>query len=457
MAKKVLSAICLIVGDALAFVLTIFLSDIVRFRVLPLIFNLSSNSSSYDEFLVFAPIWIAEFMANGLYTRRNTFQTELKHIFVSHLSACVMLFALSFFLRFFHLSRGVILIAGVIGLFIFPFERYIVKWIMFRLRIWRKKVVIITSEGVSDNFVNFIGKNFYIGYSEPLVVKFNPHIFMNEIKRTFDEVKNADLIVHMKGIPLEIVEDIIEEGASFAESIKIVPDLPYISLSTIEPQLFEGTFLLQVNINLAKPWNLWLKEVFDRFVAFLAVILLTPLFALIALAIYFDDGLPIFHLQERIGRKGKKFKFYKFRTMFKDADERLKEYLKANPEREAEWNRFMKLKGFDPRVTLTGRVLRKFSLDELPQLFNVLKGDMSLVGPRPYLERELERMGIHKDVIIKVKPGITGLWQVSGRNELSFEDRLKLDEFYVRNWSLWLDIYILIKTVWVVITGRGAY
>ena len=135
----------------------------------------------------------------------------------------------------------------------------------------------------------------------------------------------------------------------------------------------------------------------------------------------------------------------------------LKKHLEANPEAKRQWAKYAKLRDNDPRITHIGRLLRKFSLDELPQIFNVLKGEMSLAGPRPYLPREIEKLHNHADSILLARPGITGLWQVSGRNEIDFEGRLQLDSWYVRNWSLWLDITLLIRTVGVVFSRRGAY
>jgi undecaprenyl-phosphate galactose phosphotransferase len=143
--------------------------------------------------------------------------------------------------------------------------------------------------------------------------------------------------------------------------------------------------------------------------------------------------------------------------MYQDGDELLAAYLRENPAAGKEWKEYAKLRGEDPRVTRVGRWLRKYSLDELPQIINVLWGDMSLVGPRPYLPRENEAIGEYKYIICSTVPGITGLWQVSGRNEVCFADRLKLDEWYVRNWNLWRDIVILLKTVKVVFGRKGAY
>jgi len=142
--------------------------------------------------------------------------------------------------------------------------------------------------------------------------------------------------------------------------------------------------------------------------------------------------------------------------MYVDSERRLRKYLRQNPAAAREWEVYRKLKN-DPRVTGVGKFLRKWSLDELPQLFNVLRGEMSLVGPRPYLPEERGRIGRYRKIIYRVKPGITGMWQIRGRSKLPFEVRLALDEFYVRNWSLWMDISILLQTVVVVISGKGAY
>src|SRR5256885_17113316 len=178
------------------------------------------------------------------------------------------------------------------------------------------------------------------------------------------------------------------------------------------------------------------KRVFDAGVTFLLLLLLSPLFLLIALLIKLEDGGPVFFVQTRVGKWGRHFKMFKFRSMYLDAEQRLQELLAHNEHREGVT---FKMKN-DPRITRVGKWLRRLSFDELPQLLNVLNGDMSLVGPRPYLPNETERMGDFAATILKAPPGLTGLWQVSGRNELTFDQRLRLDEYYVRNWSLWMDI-----------------
>ena len=167
-----------------------------------------------------------------------------------------------------------------------------------------------------------------------------------------------------------------------------------------------------------------------------------------------DDG-PVFYIQDRIGQNGRKFKMLKFRSMVVDADEKLERFLEENEDVRKEFKVYRKIKN-DPRVTKVGKFLRRTSLDEFPQFVNVLFGDMSLVGPRPYLVREIDDMGKYYDIIIKYKPGITGLWQISGRSDVAFEDRLEMDINYHKNHSFKRDIEILLKTIKHVIKKEGA-
>jgi lipopolysaccharide/colanic/teichoic acid biosynthesis glycosyltransferase len=199
--------------------------------------------------------------------------------------------------------------------------------------------------------------------------------------------------------------------------------------------------------NVTKPWNLGFKRALDMIVATAAGILLAPLLILIALAIRLDSPGPVLFAQHRLGRGWRRFPCVKFRTTYVDNNRRLRELAGQSREARAEWERILMLKSFDPEVTRVGRILRRLSLDKLPQLVNVMNGHMSLVGPRPYLPSEAQRMGETAETILKVAPGLTGLWQVSTRNQLSFNQRLRLDEFYVRNWSPWMDMTVLGKTI----------
>ena len=199
------------------------------------------------------------------------------------------------------------------------------------------------------------------------------------------------------------------------------------------------------------------KRLFDILFSLAILISLSPLFILIALIIKLSSkGDIIFH-QVRVGKGGVPFKCYKFRTMYSDAEMRLQEILKENPLMQLEWNTFYKLKN-DPRITQVGSILRKTSLDELPQFWNVLKGDISVIGPRPVTEDEIFKYyGEKAKKILSIRPGITGLWQISGRSKVSYEKRVELDERYLNDRTFFLDLKILAKTLPSMISKRGAY
>jgi Undecaprenyl-phosphate galactose phosphotransferase WbaP len=199
-----------------------------------------------------------------------------------------------------------------------------------------------------------------------------------------------------------------------------------------------------------------IARVLDISLILLAAPYIILAFLILGTLIKLDSPGPVFFRQIRIGRFGRKFAVYKFRTMVQNADQVLQDYLDKSPELKAEWLATHKLKQ-DPRVTRLGGLLRKLSLDELPQLWNIIIGDMSLVGPRPIVDAEVEKYGKIFKLYIQVRPGLTGLWQVSGRNNTTYERRVELDEYYVRNRSLKLDLEILLKTVLVVLKRDGAY
>jgi undecaprenyl-phosphate galactose phosphotransferase len=239
----------------------------------------------------------------------------------------------------------------------------------------------------------------------------------------------------------------------------IVPPLRGLPLFGMEVMHFlsHEVLMLRLRDNLARLGPRITKRFFDLIVASLLVVLLSPLFFYIAWRIRRGDGGHALYAQERVGRNGKPFGCLKFRSMVTDADARLVQYFRAHPELKREYERTFKLKN-DPRITPTGEFLRKTSLDELPQLFNVLRGEMSLVGPRPVTAKELQKYYGDVGALYKlVHPGISGLWQVSGRSNTTYTERVYLDAWYIKNWTLWYDIVILLRTVKVVLRREGAY
>lgn len=195
---------------------------------------------------------------------------------------------------------------------------------------------------------------------------------------------------------------------------------------------------------------------FDLCISFLAILLFLPLLLIIACIIRVSSPGPILFVQQRMGKDGKQFPCLKFRSMVVDASDRLAHLLATSDDARKEWERDQKLRN-DPRITPIGHILRKTSLDELPQLFNVLIGQMSIVGPRPIIEQEIQRYGMRYAAYCSIRPGLTGLWQVSGRSELSYETRVRLDAFYAKRKSLAYDLTICFRTVPAVLASRGSY
>ena len=219
---------------------------------------------------------------------------------------------------------------------------------------------------------------------------------------------------------------------------------------------FDGVLGLVTNHRLKMPLNLGIKRFIDLFITIIGSIVLLPLFLVTAFLIKITSCGPVLYGHKRIGKNGKPFTVYKFRSMVIDAEERLQNLLASDPEKKEEWEKSHKLKK-DPRVTVIGKILRRTSFDEFPQIINVLKGEMSLTGPRPVTEDEVEKYGENFNRIFSAKPGLTGLWQVSGRSDSNYVERIAYDTYYLQSWSVWLDIWILYKTFGAVIRGRGAY
>jgi Undecaprenyl-phosphate galactose phosphotransferase WbaP len=238
--------------------------------------------------------------------------------------------------------------------------------------------------------------------------------------------------------------------------ILVIPDLFGFSSLWVNPRSVGGMLGLELCQQSLVHERKWAKRLLDLTLTVIGGTLCLPLIVLIALWIKWDSPGPVFYWQRRIGHGGKEFRAWKFRSMIQNADQVLQEYLNKSPALRQEWERDHKLRK-DPRLTAAGRFLRRTSLDELPQLWNILRGEMSLVGPRPIVPAEVSRYGDSFDLYKKVKSGLTGLWQVSGRNNTSYEERVRLDTFYVHNWSVWLDLCILFRTIGAVLLRKGAY
>ena len=274
-------------------------------------------------------------------------------------------------------------------------------------------------------------------------------------------VKNSRIqtvIITAPGMKRDKLQQLITTVQPHVRNLSYVPDLIGTPMMGVEAQVLftEEILMLHMRNNLAMRRNKIYKRIFDLVCTICGGLLILPLVAIVALLVAIDNRGNVIFAHRRIGKDGKEFPCYKFQSMVPNAQEILQDYLAKNPEARREWEESFKLTN-DPRVTKLGGFLRKTSLDELPQLWNVIKGDMSLVGPRPIVRKEIERYGEYFREYSMVLPGITGMWQASGRSDTTYEERVAMDTWYVRNWSVWLDIMYLAKTFTAVIFGKGAY
>ncbi len=254
-------------------------------------------------------------------------------------------------------------------------------------------------------------------------------------------------------LPTANLNALIDRHRSSFSHILVIPELTGMSSLWVSSKNIGGMLGLEVSQHRIHDR---LKRALDICLALVFGLFAGPLCLLLAILSKLDSPGPIFYSQRRIGLKGKPFQAWKFRSMVTNSKEMLESHLSANPDARLEWERTQKLKN-DPRVTRIGKLLRKTSMDELAQIWNVLQGEMSFVGPRPIVDNEIRHYGNNFDLYTRVRGGITGLWQVSGRSDTTYEERVSLDSFYARNWSVWLDLCILFRTFSVVLFGKGAY
>jgi len=477
MTRKYTSFGVLVLSDTAAIFLSLVAAFLLRTKILPLVFTEYFSNRSPVIFHVYINRWyiivilaMAVFAYERLYTKRHAFWEETRLLVKGSTIFFGLLMALIFVTQeYFPFSRMVVALAWIISFGVLAAFRRLTKTILRRLGVWRKRVLIIGSTNETAEVIEAIQANRTMGYEIVgcltddrarigSLIQGVPILgHYNDIEVWKEKTAFEDIIVTFPNIPRNRLIDLLKTWESVSESIRYIPQTGDLITTGIEIENIGKILSLVVRKNLHKPWNILLKSGFEYALAFILIVLLAPIMLIAALAVKVDSPGPVFYLQKRIGRKGRTILIVKFRTMYGKAEERLAALLQNDPESRKEWETFKKLKSRDPRVTRVGAFLRRHSLDELPQLFNVLNGEMSLVGPRPYLQSEVGILPSFPALLFEVKPGITGMWQISGRSDISFEERLRIDEHYIRNWSLWMDIMILLKTFEATITGRGAF
>lgn len=305
-------------------------------------------------------------------------------------------------------------------------------------------------------YINCNNSNFFRDINQTIVLTGENVKPLSELEKIIEE-ENIELV--FLAIPEMGKHDMKLIYRRIADKVKIIKFLPRVEgLITFDTKVedYDGLLVTSTSRGTMRTLPKLAKCVMDILGSLVGILTLIPL----SIYVYYKnrkegDKDPIFFTQQRIGKDGKPFKIYKFRTMVPNAEQVLEDLMEKDPAIKKEYLANKKLEN-DPRITKAGKMLREKSLDEFPQFINVLKGEMSIVGPRPYLLREKEDMGYAYKSIINCKPGVTGMWQTHGRSDVSFEERLELDDYYYRNWNFWLDVTLLIKTIRLVIHGTGA-
>jgi Undecaprenyl-phosphate galactose phosphotransferase WbaP len=366
------------------------------------------------------------------------------------------------------LSR-LLLLVGILGLLVLaPLVRHTTKAAMNKAGMWGKPVAVIGVEEPGHRLIRTLQQEWKLGF-KPVAV-FDDRLVppQTEIEGvpfggTLDDAidvaqkhKINTAIFAMPHTRRENLAPLVSRASVCFRHVMIIPNLSGMTNSAVVARDFAGTFGVEIMHNLLDPWTRRIKRALDLCGAVLGSILVSPVVAAIIILIKLDSRGPAFYGHRRLGADNEHFCCWKFRTMHSNAEHLLNKHLQDNPELQAEWELNQKLRN-DPRVTRIGRYLRKTSLDELPQLWNVLRGQMSLAGPRPIVDAEVLKYGEVYELYKRIRPGMSGFWQVSGRSDMDYSERVAMDAYYVRNWSVWLDLIILARTVKIVLLGRGAY
>ena len=405
--------------------------------------NFFTNTFSYPltNYTGFYPLYIVTITLlayEGIYAHRYDFWHESKVILKGLIFSFLIILAyLALTKSIQDYSRAVIIFSFLFMTFLLPLSKNISKKLLFKIGLWKRSARIYGN----DPFLkDEIFENHYLGYVDA----------KNDTPKTvFINSNNEDL---------NTLKQIISQEIEQSHEVIFIPLIDEYDLthSHIYKLSNTRTNLIVFQNRLKSKYRLWTKKFSDLLMSIIVFPLLIPIMLYIAYKIRKEEpGSSILFKQERLGQNGEVFVCYKFRTMFEESDEKLSTYLSEHPEEVEFYDTYHKYKN-DPRITKIGDTLRRTSLDEFPQIFNIVKNEMSFIGPRPYMLNEKEKIGEDIDTVLTVKPGITGLWQVSGRSDVDFHSRVELDVWYTRNWNLWMDMVILLKTVKTVLVRDGA-
>ena len=361
------------------------------------------------------------------------------------------------------------LLALPISIFALPLGRQISRTIFSKFKFWGVPVVIYIESMENTLVIDRLLNHPDFGYKPALILcksckdenmEYHGIPVMTPNNEITEEIKKLEIktaiIIETSSNLTESDEKLYTQIMNMYRYTIYIPHNKYISSLSATVRDFNGIIGFSTVHELTKITEIILKRFIDFLLLTIAAIPTLLVTLIVAIAIKVSSPGSVFYSHKRVGKNGKEIKVWKFRSMVINSQEILEKILAEDEERRIEWEKDRKFKD-DPRITKVGKILRNTSLDELPQLWNILKGDMSFIGPRPVTEDELEKYGKYLDFILSVKPGLSGMWQISGRSDTGYEERILLDMYYIQNWSIWLDLWIIIKTIWVVLRRKGAY
>jgi len=470
--RRRLGTIILFLGDIVILFLIAASAITIRDILPSLIPGIPSFSRNIHYAWWFFPVWLIILAYEGAYTRRFTFWDEVKLLWKAALFSTLAILSVVFVGKIGEsVSRTVVVLIGLISLVLFPPLRIFMKRRLIRAGLLKRKVLILGANETGVLALTALRGEPNLGYEvigfldddsrargRACIEGIKVHGGLDRVERYLANADIHDVVIALPESDRGTLDRLVTRLQHKAASVLYFPHYSGIAVIGTEIRHFfhDQAFALEIKNNLAEPLNIFTKKAFDLAIGLLLFLLLAIPLAVISALIMVTSPGPVIYRQQRAGKNGTTFLCYKFRTMYRDADTRLNDILAENRQAKEEWERCRKLTD-DPRITPLGRFLRGTSLDELPQIFNVLRGEMSLVGPRPVTAEEIvQHYKESADLCFSVLPGITGLWQVSGRSNTSYDYRIMLDSWYVRNWNLWLDIVILLKTVYVVVKKEGA-
>jgi Undecaprenyl-phosphate galactose phosphotransferase WbaP len=392
---------------------------------------------------------------------------EMRRIFLAVTLAFLSLGASTFISRDFPKSRMIVLLAYLLSVLLLPLARSLTRRAFADRSWWGLPVVIMGMGDTGRHVLETLFDHPRSGLKPVAVLDDDPSTYAGHkaglvagpLDKCFEVTRASKTsygIVCMPQLSRHELLSLLDQYGQCFRDVLVIPDLIGMTSLGVTVREFGGILGLEVNHRLLHPLSRRIKRGLDLLITLALAPLICPVVALAALLIKLESKGPMFYADVRVGYRGQRFLAWKLRSMVINGQEDLQRYLDQHPAEKASWQMTQKLKR-DPRVTMVGRVIRRTSIDELPQFWNVLLGQMSVVGPRPFLPHQTEMYGKSFDLYKRVRPGITGLWQISGRNHLSFEERARLDAYGIKNWSVWLDVYILFRTITAVVTAKGAY